>query len=334
MQIVSFLICLCLSYFVCLITAPLFMKLLKKMRARQTILQYVESHKEKNGTPTMGGIIFLFSTCFVAMYFIWDFSSLGTIAVAITLCYAIVGLLDDYIKISRHQNEGLKGYQKIIGQLGIAIVVTVYCYTSESVGAQIYLPFTSKIVNLGWWYIPLCIILFVGTVNAVNLTDGLDGLVGKTSFVNFGVFAVVTYIMLLQAIDNGDTLEAVQLQSLEYFICAFLGGMLGFLWLNTYPAKVFMGDTGSLAIGGALASIAVFIKNPLLLTIVGIMYVVTCISVIVQVVYFKLTKKRVFLMAPLHHHFEKKGIKESKIVSCYTIITIVAGVITIISCLV
>ncbi|MEG1608263.1 MAG: phospho-N-acetylmuramoyl-pentapeptide-transferase, partial [Clostridia bacterium] len=147
-------------------------------------------------------------------------------------------------------------------------------------------------------------------------------------------FGIVGYFVLQEAYGNGQTLEAKQLVSLEYFIFAFLGGLLGFLWLNSYPAKVFMGDTGSLAIGGALACIVAFLKNPLLLTIVGIMYVVSSISVIMQVVYFKLTKKRIFLMAPLHHHFEKKGIKECKIVSYYTIVTIIFGVITIISVLV
>lgn len=334
MEIVKFLICLCLSYFLSLVSAPLFMKLLKKLKAEQTILHYVESHKQKKGTPTMGGVIFLFSTSIVAMCFIWDFKSLGATAIAITLCYAILGMLDDYIKIKNHQNEGLKAYQKIIGQLGIAIIVTIFCYTNHSVGTQIYLPFSQKLFDIGWWYIPLCLLLFLAATNAVNLTDGLDGLVGNTSFVNFAVFGVVTYFVLQNATTNGQTLDAKQLESLEYFIFAFLGGLLGFLWLNSNPAKVFMGDTGSLAIGGALACIVAFLKNPLLLMIVGIMYVVSCISVIMQVVYFKITHKRIFLMAPLHHHFEKKGIKESKIVSYYTIITIVFGAITIISVLV
>ncbi|MEG1608264.1 MAG: phospho-N-acetylmuramoyl-pentapeptide-transferase, partial [Clostridia bacterium] len=157
------------------------MKLLRKLRAEQTILHYVEIHKQKNGTPTMGGIIFLFATSVVAMCFVWDFHTLGATAIAITLCYAILGMLDDYIKIKNHQNEGLKPYQKIIGQLGIAIIVTAYCYTSQSVGAQIYLPFSDKLFNLGWWYIPLCVILFLASTNAVNLNDGLDGLVGKTA---------------------------------------------------------------------------------------------------------------------------------------------------------
>lgn len=333
-MLVKFLLCFCLSYFVCLISSPLFMKLLNRLRAKQTILHYVESHHSKNGTPTMGGIIFLFSTTIVSSCFIWDTFALGSIAIAVTFCYALVGLLDDYIKIKNKQNEGLKAYQKIIGQLGIAIIVTIYCYTSPMVGTQIYLPFSQKAFEIGWWYIPLCLLLFIGTTNAVNLTDGLDGLVGKTSAVSFGVLAVAVFLMLQQAIDNGQTLEIKQLESVEYFIAAFLGGLLGFLWLNSYPAKVFMGDTGSLAVGGALACIAAFIKNPLILIIVGIMYVVSSISVIIQVIYFKFTKKRIFLMAPFHHHLEKKGIKESKIVSYYTIITIIFGAIAIISVIV
>lgn len=328
---ILFLLCFLSACLLAMVITPLCLNLLKKLKAGQTILHYVDAHKSKEGTPTMGGIIFLLPMAIVGLLFIGNLTSMGSICIYVTLSYGLLGFLDDFIKIKNKQNEGLKAYQKIIGQAGIAIIVSLYCWKNASIGSSIVIPFLEKTINLQWWYLPLCMLAFIAMSNAVNLTDGLDGLVSKTSGVNIFVYCLIFYLIFDEACVQGDYFEQKNMQSMLFFATSLLGGIVGFAWVNSFPAKVFMGDTGSLALGGALCCCAVFIKNPLLLGLIGIMYILSCISVVVQVVYFKATKKRVFLMAPLHHHFEKKGIKESKIVSCYTIITIIFGIIALMS---
>lgn len=229
---------------------------------------------------------------------------------------------------------GLKAYQKIIGQVGVAVIATVYCYKNFFIGTVVRLPFSDATIDLQWWYIPLCLFVYIATTNAVNLTDGLDGLVAKTSSVNFLFLAVIVYVLHYDAKVMGQTFYAKHLESLNYFVGAMLGGMLAFLWQNNYPAKIFMGDTGSLAVGGALASVALFSSNPLIILFVGIMYIVSCISVIVQVMSFKIRKKRVFLIAPYHHHLEYKGVHENRITGFYALITFIMSGVALISVLV
>ena len=275
--------------------------------------------------------MFLAGMCVTAAAFGAMSFTLGAVAVAVTLCYGLIGFLDDFIKVRTKHNQGLKAYQKVIGQAGVAIIVTIFCYRNPYVTSAIAIPFTDITVDLSWGYIPFCFILFIAMTNAVNLTDGLDGLVAKTSTAGFTALAAIIVYMLATVADESNPAYRQQLDSVGVFTFAMIGALLAFIWFNSNPAKIFMGDTGSLSIGGALAVVTVFIKNPFINLLIGIMYVVSCISVIVQVLVYKAKKKRVFLMAPYHHHLEYKGIKESKIVTYYTLITVIGGLIAVIS---
>lgn len=322
------------AFLTALIISPLIIRIMRALKAGQPILEYVDKHEGKSGTPTMGGIIFLLPMIVITLIFDVGGERSGIVAMAITLSYGLVGLLDDFLKVKSHHNMGLKAYQKVIGQVGIAVIATIYCYKNFFIGTVVNLPFTDKTIDLEWWYIPLCLFVYIATTNAVNLTDGLDGLVAKTSSVNFLFLAVIIYVLYYEANQMGQTFYAKHLESLNYFVGAMLGGMLAFLWQNNYPAKIFMGDTGSLAVGGALVSIALFTSQPLIILFIGIMYIVSCISVIVQVMSFKIRKKRVFLIAPYHHHLEYKGVHENRITGFYALITFFMSGVALISVLV
>ena len=317
-----------------LLLSPLVIRVMKILKAGQPILEYVDKHEGKSGTPTMGGLIFLVPMAVVTLIFDIGGERSGIVAMAVTLSYGGVGLLDDFLKVKLHRNMGLKAYQKIIGQVGIAVIATVYCYRNFFIGTQVAIPFTDITVELQWWYIPLCLIVYIATTNAVNLTDGLDGLVAKSSSVNFLFLLLILYVLYYEANLMGQTFYAKHLESLSYFTAAMLGGMLAFLWQNNYPAKIFMGDTGSLAVGGALACVALFSSQPFILLFVGIMYIVSCISVIMQVISFKVRKKRIFLIAPYHHHLEYKGVNENRIAGFYALITFLMSGVALISVLV
>ena len=301
----------------------------KRAKASQTILFYVDKHEGKKGTPTMGGIMFLIGVSVAVLIF--GRKKLGTVSLCVTLGYALIGFLDDFIKVKFKRNLGLKAYQKVVGQLGIAAIVSAFCYTSGAVGIVVRIPFTDIYADFGWAYIPFCAFVFIALSNAVNLTDGLDGLVAASGSVYFAAFGVMIAFSAVALADGGRTFLAEEYMSLAVFAFSFFGALVAFFWCNSNPASVFMGDTGSLAVGGAAACVAVFSQNALFAPIVGIMFVVSCISVIVQVLHFKRTKKRVFLMAPFHHHLEYKGIKESKIVCYYAVITLVAALVALIA---
>lgn len=322
------------SFALAMALSPLILRLMRALKAGQPILEYVDKHEGKSGTPTMGGIIFLLPMAIITLLFNIGGEKMGVVAMAITLSYGLIGLLDDFIKVKFKHNKGLKAYQKIIGQLGIGIIASLYCYKNAFIGSSIELPFIDRTVDLQWWFVPLCLFVYIAMTNAVNLTDGLDGLVGKTSSIDLVFLSVIVYVCYVAAAKLGDTFYSRQLLSLEYFVCALLGSMLAFVWHNNYPAKIFMGDTGSLAVGGALACIAIFISRPLILLFIGIMYVVSCISVILQVISFKVRKKRIFLIAPYHHHLEYKGIHENRVVGFYAIVTFIMSAIALISVLV
>lgn len=317
------------SFAVGVIIAPLVIYLIKKLKARQTILTYVSQHKDKEGIPTMGGIIFLVPAIIFYFVFAKGQNRLSFVALAVTLAYGLIGGLDDAIKVIFKRNLGLKAYQKIISQLVIAVLATVFAYKNGYVGSQIYIPIIKQYVETGWFYIPFTIIAYIATTNCVNLTDGLDGLAGSTVVLYLSVVFVIIAGIYLESVDAGKTLYEQETYNLLAFVAALAGGIAAFLVFNSHKAKIFMGDTGSLALGGAVASVAVFIKNPLIIATIGIMFVMSGISVIIQVISFKLRKKRVFLMAPLHHHLEMKGLNESKIVSLYSVITVVAGAVTL-----
>lgn len=304
--------------------SPLIIKWLYKLKFGQSILIYVEKHKQKSGTATMGGIIFVLAGLVGYFVFYSKNNLLATMTMFSFVFFGVVGFLDDFIKIKYKQNEGLKPYQKIIGQLGIAIILAIFVYNSNLVGSECLIPFTNKTIDMRYWIIPFVIVVYLAIVNSVNLIDGLDGLCGSVSSVVIIVMCVIITIISKQL----EGVELTEINNLVIVCMGVAGAILGFLVFNVFPAKVFMGDTGSLAIGGVIASLTVFSKNYFLIMIVGIMFVLTTLSVIMQVVYFKLTHKRIFKMSPLHHHFEQ-SVHESKVVSIYVIVTLIVGILTI-----
>lgn len=319
----SFLVAAIISIAIGAITIPL----LKKLKFGQNILSYVSEHDYKSGTPTVGGIIFI-SSCIIAYYvFRSEENRLSEVCVAVFVAYALVGFIDDFIKIKLHRNEGLNPVQKTLFEIVIAVVVSAYAYTRGL--TKVNIPFTNIVVDLKFWYIPLCAFCFIATTNSVNLTDGLDGLAGGVTYVYTLVFGV---LLLIQVSKGGIRYPiSEEYANVAQFSFCLSGALVGFLFYNTYRAKVFMGDTGSLALGGAVAITAALSGNLLFIPIIGITYVASSISVILQVTYFRLSGgKRLFLMAPLHHHFQHKGYAESKIVFGYKFVTLVIGLSVII----
>lgn len=310
-----------------MVIAPFAVKALKRLKAGQTVLGYVTQHEHKTGTPTMGGIIFLLPAVIVCAV---ETTAFSLVAMALTLGFGVLGFLDDFIKIRFHRNLGLKPYQKIIGQLGLSAIAAYFCFASPEIGTAISLPLGGGDGNLSWGIIPFVMLVFIATTNSVNLTDGLDGLAATTSAGYFLTFAVLTFLLFSDASGAGESAEAKQLFSLAAFSASLVGGLMGYLVFNANPAKVMMGDTGSLALGAAAATVAVFSRNELLLPLAGIMFVWSSISVIMQVLVFKTAKRRVFLMAPYHHHLEMKGWSETRICALYMVLTLIAGALTLI----
>ena len=306
-----------------MLLAPLVIALLRRSHARQTVLGYVVQHEHKSGTPTMGGFIFLVPAVVLAAAEHTDFALVAT---ALAAGYGVLGFLDDFIKIKFSRNLGLKPYQKIIGQLGLAAIAGYFCYASPFVDGMLHIPFAGS-VGLGWGIIPLTMLLFVACSNSVNLTDGLDGLAAYSSAGYFAVFAVVLYFAFGDA-EQSDYGE--QLASLAAVSAGLVGALLGYTVFNANPAKVMMGDTGSLALGGMASAVAAFSGYTLLVPLVGIMFVWSSISVIVQVTAFKTRGRRVFLMSPFHHHLEMKGWSEARICALYLVLTLAGGAVAVI----
>ena len=288
------------------------LKLCKKFHLSQTILHYVDKHSGKSGTPTMGGWIFILSTIFSCIFFLTEDYLFSILLLLTMLGYGLLGFLDDFIKIKYNKNEGLKPYQKIIGQGGLALVISLFAYFK--IGSE--LTFFGLSLDLGIFIIPFIIIFYVAVTNAVNLTDGLDGLASGVSATYLIFFGAIIAVMSL-----GDNYAVISF--------ALAGALIGFILFNCFPAKIFMGDTGSLALGGLIASLAVFTKLELIMPIIGILFVLTALSDVLQVGYYKKTHKRIFKMAPLHHHFEKSGVHENRIVAVYIVITMVCGIATL-----
>ena len=303
---------------VSLIAAPFAVRALRRLKAGQTVLGYVTQHEHKTGTPTMGGVIFLLPLVAVSAA---EGTAFALVALALTLGYAALGFLDDLIKIRFRRNLGLKAYQKIVGQLGLAAIAAYFCFAHPAGAGE---------GDLGWGIIPFVMLVYVATTNSVNLTDGLDGLAATTSAGYFLTFAVLTFLAFSDAADAGEGERAEELFSLAAFSVSLFGGLLGYLVFNSNPAAVMMGDTGSLGLGAAAASVAAFSRAELLLPLAGIMFVWSSISVILQVISFRLTGRRVFLMAPFHHHLEMKGFSEPRISALYLVVTLAAGALTLI----
>lgn len=312
------------AFAVGMLLLPLNIKLVKKLKGGQPILSYVDNHKKKQGTPTMGGASIVLALL-TALFFVAHGDNSTYIILVITVGYALIGFIDDFIKVRYHNNKGLSPVQKIVFQLLLATVIAVYAYYNDSVGSTVYAPFAPKKLELGVFAPIYYIFIFLAFTNSVNLTDGLDGLAASVTATN----VLICCVMLGIAFFAGELVGESTLNMI--ILCAALGGSLcAFLCFNTHPAKIFMGDTGSLALGGFLACVAVLGRMSLSMLLVGVMYIATSISVIIQVTVFKLTHgKRVFLMAPLHHHFERKGVFEGKIATVYTLVTLVCGIITV-----
>ncbi len=308
---------------------PIIIKFFKKKQASQTILGYVENHKEKNGTLTMGGVVFMVSTLILSFIFL-DFNNTWFVVLLVSIFYGILGLMDDYIKIKFKQNLGLRAYQKIIGQVGIALVFAIFVYFSTQ-GGRIFIPFTEKTIDIGFWIIPLIVLVLVATTNSVNLTDGLDGLAGNVTNIYLIFFVLITLLLQNNLYSSGETGAIIQnMSDINVLSMLFVGSVLGFLMFNTNKASIFMGDAGSLCLGGYVGASACMLGQALLIPILGFCFVFSTISVILQVVSFKTTKKRIFKMAPYHHHLQMCGLSEPKIVAIYSAVTAIIGVASII----
>ena len=323
--LMAFVICFATTLLLGYVVLPL----LKRAKAKQEILKYVEQHKSKSGTPTMGGIFFLGGIAIACLCVFDDNSALATLALAITIGYGIVGFLDDFIKIYFKRNLGLRAYQKIILQLGVSLIIGFFANNSMLVGGEFYIPFFKTTVNFGFWTVPFVVFVFLATTNGVNLTDGIDGLASSVVCVYMAIFAIMLFVESYYLDQSGFILLSNEYKNLSFFCIAVFAGMLAYLLFNVFPARVFMGDTGSLALGGAVASVAVLSKKALFVPIVGFMFVVSVVSVILQVARYKLTKKRFFLMSPYHHHLQMKGVSEPQIVCIYTTVTVVLGVLAL-----
>ncbi len=306
-----------IGFLIVVILGPIFIPMLAKFKFGQTVRDDgPQTHLQKNGTPTMGGVIMIIAILITGLTRAKIDKDLLVGLICIT-GFGFVGFLDDFIKIKMKRSLGLKAYQKIILQFALALFVSYYQYSASPSATQIMIPFTDYIINLGPLYVPIMMFVIIGTVNAVNLTDGLDGLAS-------GITLIVSIFFMLLAISVGNSDVAI-------LAAATGGACLGFLGFNSYPAKVFMGDTGSMALGGAVVSFAVLTNSVLLIPIVGCIYFAEAISDIIQVTSFRLTGKRVFKMAPIHHHFEQCGWPETRVVFVFWIATVVLAWIGIIA---
>ena len=307
--------------------------LLKRLKFGQQVRgDGPQTHLTKAGTPTMGGIMILITL--IAATLIFSRGSLGSmwLCLGVTVGFGLIGLMDDMIIVVKKRSLGLRAYQKLIGQIVIAAVLAVISYRNPAVGSELVVPFFGVTWDLGVWYIPFTIIAVVLIVNSVNLTDGLDGLASSVTLINSATYMIILFGML-QAMTAGGLLPSAlnDMSNLIVFAAALTGACIGFLRYNTYPAKVFMGDTGAFALGGALSVIVVISKLQLLLIITGMMFLLTSLSVVLQVGSYKLRKKRIFKMAPLHHHFELKGVPETKIVTFYVLVTVILCLVGILA---
>lgn len=314
-----------ISFLLTLLISPFVISLMKREKIKQTILQYVDNHASKNGTPTMGGIIFLISISVVAFIFFEGEKTLAGVSLLVFLAYGLTGFLDDFMKFRFKRNLGLRAYQKILFQFAIAVTIAFFAFKNQYVGGKMLVPFSNKTIDVGWWIVPIIVFVFLACTNSVNLTDGLDGLASVTTMCFTISIVAIMFFVLSKRLSTASTLYVSEFKNLIVLGFVVIGAMLCFLAFNCFPAKIFMGDTGSLALGAFVACIAIFSRMTLYIPILGFTFVLSALSVIIQVAYYKMTKKRVFLMAPLHHHFERKGVHEVRISVVYGLITILIG---------
>ena len=306
-----------ISFLIVVILGPIFIPMLTKFKFGQTVRDDgPQTHLAKNGTPTMGGVLMILAILITGL----TRSKIGSdmvVGLISVVGFGLVGFLDDFIIIKKRRSLGLKPWQKIVLQLALALYISYYQYTKSASAAQLIIPFTDAVINLGPLYIPITTFIIIGIVNAVNLTDGLDGLASGVTLI------VATFFMLFAM--------GIANQDIAILAAVTIGACLGFLGFNSYPAKIFMGDTGSMALGGAVVAFSVLTNSILLIPLVGGIYFAEAISVILQVGSYKIRKKRIFKMAPIHHHFEQCGWPETRVVFIFWITTVVLAWIGIIA---
>lgn len=287
------------------VLGPVIIPFLRKLKIGNTEREELESHQKKNGTPTMGGIMILIAVVLTSLFYVKDYPQIIPV-LFVTVGFGIIGFLDDYLKVVLRRSDGLLAWQKMLCEIVVTAVFAVYLIKHQ-VSLDMIVPFSHHMLQLSWLAVPILFLAVIGTVNGVNFTDGLDGLASSVTVMVATFFTVV----------------AVGTQSgIEPITCAVVGALMGFLLFNVFPAKVFMGDTGSLALGGFVAGTAYMLQMPLFLILVGLIYLIEVASVIIQVTYFKKTGgKRFFKMAPIHHHFELCGWSETRVVAVFSIIT-------------
>ena len=315
---------LMLGFVLSLVAAVILIPLLKKLHVGQSVSKLInERHLKKDGTPTIGGLIFILPTLLITfiLYLLNKIELNYTLIIVIFsfISYSIIGFIDDYLKIKRQNNDGLTESQKLIMQIIIALIF-FYLFLLAGNEPLLWVHLIKFKKNIGFLYGIFILLVLLGTTNAVNLTDGLDGLAAGLSIIALSTFGIITY--------NTEWLNGYI--DLTIFIFVLVGSLLGFLFFNINPAKIFMGDTGSLALGSVLASTAIITRHELLLIIIGIVFVIEMLTTIIQRIYYKITKKRLFLMTPIHHTFEKKGINERDIVKIFWSIGLVASLLALI----
>lgn len=299
-----------LSFSIAFVVAPRALKILQNLKLRQEEREEgPDSHKTKSGTPTMGGVVFILSSAITILIFCKDDLLSAFYYLSFLLSFALVGFADDYVKVANKRNLGLTGKQKLALQIAIGLILGYISLVRNGGNTELILPFTSLRLKTGFLYIPVTALVAVATTNSVNLTDGLDGLAASVTSIVMLTFAMIAanYYYI----------------SLVYFAFAVCGGCLGFLRINAYKAKCFMGDTGSMALGGAVSAAAIAMNMHFIIIIVGIIYVIESLSVIIQVFSYRKFGKRVFRMSPIHHHFELSGYSEVKIVKIFCLVTAV-----------
>ena len=306
-----------IAFAISALLGPVVIPFLRKLKVGQTERKELESHLKKNGTPTMGGIMILASIIITSLFYVKDYPKIIPI-LFMTVGFGVIGFLDDYLKVVLRRSDGLLAWQKMILQIIVTGVFAVYMVKYSGVALTMLIPFSGgKYLDLGWLAIPVLFFAVVGTVNGTNFTDGLDGLASSVTIMVATFFSVV-------AIGTNAGIAPIT--------CAVVGALLGFLLFNVYPASVFMGDTGSLALGGFVVSTAYMMQMPLFILIVGLIYLVEVLSVIIQVAYFKKTGgKRIFRMAPIHHHFELGGWSETRVVAVFSITTAILCLIALLA---
>ena len=329
------LLALIVSVIAMLLIGPRVLPVLRRLKFGQSVYELgPKSHQVKQGTPTMGGLMFAVVACVAALAFhgAWyGFSDFTLALIFVSLGSMLVGFVDDYIKVVKKRNLGLIWWQKIIGQVVVAGLFSLYCYLHPAVGSKVLIPFFNVEWDLGIFYVPLMAATMIFMINSANLQDGLDGLLSTVTVVGSTCWAVIALIV------SGGAAVAAEVsgnyQNLAIFAMALVGGCIGFLRFNRYPAMVFMGDTGSMFIGGAMVGMAMLLRMPIFMIFVCFTLLASSFSVIIQRIYFKVTHgKRIFKMSPIHHHFELCGMTEKKIVAMYAAVEFVLCVIAILAC--